>query len=131
MPGWATGTTLATAGLAWLVRLRLLESLAPWSGLLHRGASLLEPLGTQWSGMHVHLEGSGADGEPRARSWFLLAGRNHGPQIPCAPSVALVKRYLRGRLTTRGAMPCLGLLGVDEILQAIPGLDLRIVEDWP
>jgi hypothetical protein len=68
---------------------------------------------------------------PHARRWFLLAGSNHDPQIPCAPAVALVKRYLRGRLTARGAMPCLGLLGVDGILQAIPGLDLQVVEDWP
>ena len=128
--GYAS-TTLATAGFSWLVRMKLLDSLTPWSGLLHRGASLLEPYGTQWSGMHMHLEGLGTEGQPHARSWFLLAGNNHGPQIPCAPSVALVNKFLCGGLTARGAMPCLGLLSVDEILKAIPGLDLRVVEDWP
>lgn len=128
--GYAS-TTLATAMLAWLVRLRLVSSLVPYAGLLHGMASLLEPFGTRWSGMHVHLEGEDKDGRPQARNWFLLAGNNQGPQIPCAPSVALVKKYLRGGLDARGAMPCMGLLGVDEILNAIPGLDLQVIEDWP
>jgi hypothetical protein len=111
--------------------MKLLGSLVPYAGLLHRGASLLEPFGTRWSGMHVHLAGLGTDGRPHARNWFLLAGNNQGPHVPCAPSVALVKKYARGKLTARGAMPCMGLLDVDEILNAIPALDLQVIENWP
>lgn len=128
--GYAS-TTLATAALSWLVRMKLISSLTPYAGLLHRGASLLEPFGTQWSGMHVHLNGLDKDGNAHARNWFLLAGNNQGPHIPCAPSVALVKKYARGKLTARGAMPCMGLLDVDEILNAIPALDLQVIENWP
>jgi NAD(P)-dependent dehydrogenase (short-subunit alcohol dehydrogenase family) len=122
-------TTLMTWALSWLVRSGLSGGLLHWAGPLHRAATMLEPFGTKRSGMHVHLAGTGRDGRAHTRDWYLLAGDNHGPHIPCAASVALVKKLARGELTTCGAMPCLGLVSVDEILNAIPGLDLRVIED--
>jgi len=122
--GYAT-TTLATWLLSWLVRAGLIRSLAPWSATLHALATRMARGGTRWSAMHVELRGLDHAGKPLQRDWTLLAGSDHGPQIPCLPAIALARKLLRGEIAARGAMPCLGLLELDEILGAIPGLDLR------
>ncbi|HSW12887.1 MAG TPA: hypothetical protein VLI06_08620, partial [Solimonas sp.] len=121
----------ATWLLSWPVRAGLLRSLVSWSRPLHALAGLLAHGGTPWSAMHVELRGRNANGEALQRDWYLLAGSNHGPQIPCLPVIALARRLLRGEITQRGAMPCLGLLSVEDILGAVPGLDLHVKEQEP
>jgi NAD(P)-dependent dehydrogenase (short-subunit alcohol dehydrogenase family) len=117
-------TMLVTWMASWLVRARLMKSLVPYARPLHSIAGTLQPYGTKWSAMHVTLRGLGHDNKPAACTWTLLAGQDHGPNIPCFPAIALARKLLRDEVTARGAMPCMGLLSVDEILQAIPGLDL-------
>lgn len=117
-------STLAVWAASWLVRARLMETLAAHVPIMHRAAGVLEPYGTKWSAMHVTLRGAGLDARPLSRTWLLQAGSDHGPNIPCFPAIALARKLLRGEVTQRGAVPCMGLLSVDEILQAIPGLDL-------
>ena len=41
------------------------------------------------------------------------------------PSVILAKRLLAGTLTTRGAMPCLGLFTLEEFLAEVADLDIE------
>ncbi|MDO8331023.1 MAG: saccharopine dehydrogenase NADP-binding domain-containing protein [Fluviicoccus sp.] len=120
-----TVTTLATWLFSWLVRAGLLGNLARWASPLHRLAGTLEPLGSVWSAMHVTLTGMDDAQQPATRTWLLLAGNNDGPNIPCFPAIALTRKLVRGEVTERGAMPCMGLLTVEEILTAIPGLDLK------
>lgn len=117
-------TTLATWVASWLVRMRLIESLVPHASGLLRMAGALQPYGTKWSAMHVTVRGLDRDNKPATGAWSLLAGQDHGPNIPCFPAIALARKLLREEVTARGALPCMGLLSVDEILQAIPGLDL-------
>lgn len=125
--GYAS-TTIATWALSWLVRLRLLTSLVPLSRPLHALATWIAPWGSKHSAMHVQLRGQGHDGRPLQQNWTLLAGSDHGPRIPCLPAIALARKLLRGELAQRGAMPCLGLLQLEEILGAVPGLDIRTQE---
>jgi hypothetical protein len=73
----------------------------------------------------VTLQGLDAKSQPIARTWWLVADNNHGPQVPCFPAIALARKLLRGEVRARGAMPCVGLLSVDEILAVGRGLDLR------
>ena len=121
-------TTLATWIASWIVRMQLMRSLAPCAQALHRVASFLQPYGSKWSAMHVTLQGVDHDQQPAAHTWTLLAGRDHGPNIPCFPAIALARKLLRDEVAVRGAMPCMGLLSVDEILQAISHLDLTTQE---
>ena len=125
--GFAT-STLAVWAASWLVRARLMKTLAAHAPVMHRAAAALEPFGTKWSAMHVTLRGAGLDALPLSRTWLLQAGSDHGPNIPCFPAIALARKLLRGEITQRGAVPCMGLLSVAEILQAIPGLDLTTRE---
>jgi hypothetical protein len=116
---------LSTWGASWLVRRGLLSSLVPHVPRLRKTALLLERWGSQASGMHVTLRGLDARSRSISRTWWLLAGNDHGPQIPCFPAIALAQKLLRGEVRARGAMPCMGLLAVDEILGVGRGLDLR------
>lgn len=112
---------------SWLVRAGMLSSLASWVPVLHRTATALARFGSKCSAMHVTVRGVGLNGEPAVRNWFLLADQDHGPFIPCFPAIALARKLLRGDVSVRGAMPCMGLLTVDEIISVGDGLDLRVV----
>jgi saccharopine dehydrogenase-like NADP-dependent oxidoreductase len=117
-------TSLATWIFSWLVRSGLLPSLVPYAQHLHKMAAWIEPLGSEWSAMHVTLTGLDQQQQPMSKTWQLLAGDNHGPNIPCLPVIALVRKLLKNEITVTGAMPCMGLLTVGEILMAIPKLNL-------
>lgn len=112
---------------SWLVRLGMLSSLTSWVPALHRTATALARLGSRCSAMHVTVRGTGLNGEPAVRNWFLLADQDHGPFIPCFPAIALARKLLRHEISARGAMPCMGLLTVDDIISVGDGLDLRVV----
>jgi hypothetical protein len=110
--------------LSWLVRagfIRNPERLAPpLLGLKRR----LGFLGSDRGGMTVTLSGHDAGGRAKRLTWHLIAGSGHGPYIPATPSVLLAKRLLRGTLTSRGAMPCVGLFTLDEFLAEVADLDV-------
>jgi saccharopine dehydrogenase-like NADP-dependent oxidoreductase len=118
---------LVVYSLALLVRARLLPSAVPFAGPLNRMSRLLEPVVSHRGGMFVTLEGIGRDGEPLTLTWSLLAAQNHGPQIPCGAAIALVHKLAGGARLPVGAMPCVGLLSVDEYLAPLRDLDLREV----
>lgn len=113
---------------SWLVRLRVLPSLEHFVPILHHVASGFAPIGSKCSAMHVTVRGRDGTGNPACRTWYLLAGRDHGPHIPTFPAIALARKLLRGEVLARGAMPCMGLLTVSDILSVGDGLDLRVVE---
>jgi len=58
---------------------------------------------------------------------MVLAGDNHGPNIPCGPAIALASKIAAGYLPPAGAQPCLGMLSVEDILGALKGLRIREV----
>lgn len=114
---------LATWGLSWLVRWRLIPDLAAWARPLQWLSRRLEAVGTPNSAMHVELTGVGHDGRPLQLTWHILAYRNHGPNIPCGAAIALTRKLTDGQVAI-GATPCIGLLTLDEYLDALAGLDL-------
>lgn len=128
-------THFGTWALSWLVRMGLLRNAGRLSAGLHRLAVALEPFGDGRSGMFVHLQGEGLDGQPLALCWDLLASDDHGPNIPCMAAVALARKLAAGRLAARGASPCIGLLSLDEYLFELEGLRVvhgtREVEPLP
>jgi len=123
-PAWGMmGLWLAS----WLVRIGILGSLQNWVPALHRTASALASYGSKRSAMHVTVRGVALNGEPAVRNWFLLADQDHGPFIPCFPAIALARKLVRDEISARGAMPCVGLLTVEDIISVGDGLDLRVV----
>jgi hypothetical protein len=111
--------------LARLVRDGKLKSAVPFAAALNNVARWAAPLFSSSGGMFVRLEGLDKEGKPQVMTWRLLAHDNHGPTIPCAPSIALANKIAAGTPLPAGAMPALGLLTVEEILEPLKGLSIR------
>lgn len=124
--------------LSWIVRLGMVKSLAPYAGRLLKLSFLFDPLGSDKSGFHMFLKGIGKDGNPAEVRIFMIARQVHGPNIPCIPAILLARRLAAGEAIAPGARPCLDLIGLDEIMDAIAGLDIDTIasgadvdERWP
>lgn len=116
---------LATWLFSWLVRGGIVHNMAGWAKPLHWISRRLEAIGPQDSAMHVELSGLDHQGRPLTRVWHILAARHHGPHIPCGAAIALARKLAAGTLRERGALPCVGLLTLDEYMAALSGLDIR------
>ncbi|HXE86657.1 MAG TPA: saccharopine dehydrogenase NADP-binding domain-containing protein [Hyphomicrobiaceae bacterium] len=111
-------------GLSWLARAGLLRRPERLAGPLLAVKRRLAFLGSDRGGMTVILEGRDEDGRPRRLTWHLVAGSDHGPYIPATPAVMVARKLLSGELARRGAMPCLGLFTLDELVEEIADLDI-------
>jgi saccharopine dehydrogenase-like NADP-dependent oxidoreductase len=117
---------LVVWGLAGLVRAGILRDMAVFARPLNRLSRWMEPIVSDKGGMFVTLEGEGVGGDPQHINWNLIAENNHGPHIPCGAAIALARKLGSGALLPTGAMPCMGLLTVEEFLE--PLRDLSISE---
>jgi hypothetical protein len=120
---------LATWALSWLVRFGVIRSLDAHARGLLRLAFLFDRFGSGKSGFHMFLTGVGHDGGPRHVRFFIVARSGHGPYIPCIPAILLARRLARGEVAARGAMPCLDLIGLEDYLGALEGLDISVRVD--
>jgi saccharopine dehydrogenase-like NADP-dependent oxidoreductase len=115
---------LVVWGLAQLVRTGLLESMSRLASPLSRISRWIEPIVSDKGAMFVELKGAGHAGAALTKTWNLVVSSNHGPYIPCGASIALVGKIVAGALPP-GAMPCVGLLTVEEYLAPLRALDIR------
>lgn len=119
------GTWLLSCG----VRMGILPPLGAYSDRLLKWSLLFDPLGSGRSGFHMYLRGKVRDGSERIERFTIIARQGHGPFIPCMPAIILAKRLARGKLTERGARPCLDLIGLGEFLTAFGPFDISIIRD--
>jgi saccharopine dehydrogenase-like NADP-dependent oxidoreductase len=108
-----------------LVRLGLMRSLEPLAQPLHAISARLERFVSDKGGMFVAMDGVGLDGKPLHLEWNLIAAQNHGPHIPCGASIALAHKLASGAALPKGALPCMGIVSVEDYLAALPDLDIR------
>lgn len=117
---------LVVWGLSSLVKAGILESMSPFAPPLSRISKWIEPLVSDKGAMSVELAGADPGGVPLTKRWNLIVSDNHGPHIPCGASIALAGKLAAGDLP-KGAMPCMGLLTVDEYLAPLGGLAIRVI----
>jgi len=117
---------LVVWGLAHLVKSGTLTDMRAFATPLRHLSRWMEPVVSDKGGMFVRLEGEGVDGAPLRVEWNLIAENNHGPHIPCGAAIALARKIGAGVSLAPGAMPCVGLLTVEEFLE--PLRDLSISE---
>ena len=116
---------------AWLVRLRLLSSLEPLAAALRPMADLISRFGVKRGGMAVVAEGIGPDGAARRARWSLVAQADSGPAVPSSPAAAVLRALLDGRLSRTGAVVCLDLVSLDDILAELAHLPIAArLEGW-
>lgn len=111
---------------AWLMaamrRARLVRNWSRYSVALKAFSDLFLRFGTDAGAMHVELEGIGKDGATLRRCWTLVATGGDGPFVPTLASAALIGKLARGAIAFRGACPCIGLLTVQDFIDAAEGL---------
>ena len=100
-------------GLAWLVRLRLLPSLLPFSSLIHQVSNRVR-WGEHRGGMFVAITGTDVNGAATAHSWHLLAEGEDGPLIPSMACQAVIERCLVGRRPAAGARAATAELELED-----------------
>jgi hypothetical protein len=71
------------------------------------------------------MKGKNKDGKPLEIKWFIIAKDNDGPQIPCVPAIILSKKLIQGNLDARGAMPCVGMITLDEYIKELEGFSIK------
>lgn len=89
-------------GLAYLVRWRIIPSLAPFSRLLFHANNILR-WGEHRGGMFVEVTGKTGDGQTVKRAWHLLAEGNDGTFIPSMAIETLIRRWVDGAPPQFGA----------------------------
>ncbi len=93
-------------GMAWLVRLGILPSLAPFARLLHWACNTIR-WGENRGAMVVEIRGR-VGGGTVDRSWHMVAEAGDGPLIPSMPAAAILKRIADGRPPPAGARNAIG-----------------------
>jgi hypothetical protein len=105
------------AALAWLVRLRIVPTLAPLAPLMHAATNRIR-FGEHRGGVFVEVEGLDATRAPRKRSWHLLAEGDDGPLIPSMAVEAIIRNTLQGRPPAVGARAAIRELELDDYQQS-------------
>ena len=116
---------MSTWCAAVLVRLGLIKNLAVHAPALRRISERFIGFGSDVGGMVVEVHGRGRDGLPLHLRWWLVADAGQGPEVPITPAVVLARDLADGRLTAKGAQPCLGLLGLERIEAGFSGYAVR------
>ncbi len=112
---------------SYLVRFGLPLNLSKHAKSLLSFGHLFDVFGTTSGGMHMILRGIDQEGKPLTIKWFIIAKDNDGPQIPCVPSIVLSKKIIRGEMNLVGAMPCVGLVTLEEYLKELEGFSIKQV----
>jgi len=94
----------ALSAFALAVRWKLVPSLSPLAGAMHRAMNRLT-FGEHRGGMFVAVTGAAPDGTRIARSWHMLAEGDDGPLIPSMAAEAIIRRCLAGLAPAPGARP--------------------------
>ena len=110
--------------MARLVRRGWIESWSPYARLLQHLNSLTSVAGSATGYMQVEVQGEDNARRAIVRQWNLIAGQNHGPEIPCMPAQILAKKLIAGETRARGARPCLGLMDIDDFAREVATLDI-------
>lgn len=115
--------------LSWPVRWRIVKSLDPLAAPLLKMAKKFDRFGTDRSGFYMTLSGTGKNGEPLTIGFELVARQGHGLNIPATPAALIAKKLAAGEKIQPGAGPCIGILGLTDILGALKPYDI-VWQTW-
>lgn len=115
---------LALWVMAWLTRVGMVSDWSRYAPSFTRLGRWLASTGSDRGAMKVTLRGEDRQGNPLVLDWNLTALDNHGPEIPCTPSIVITRKLLRGELPDRGAVPCIGLFTLDELMAEMAGFSI-------
>lgn len=106
--------TLGLWALSWPARLGWPHRPANFAGPLGALRKPFSFLGHNRGGMRVAVEGLDGASQPITVEWALAASDGDGLYVPTLASVILARKLASGSALPRGAMPCFGLVALDE-----------------
>lgn len=112
--------------LSWLVRLGLPINLEKHAKILLQASHLLDRFGSEDGGMHMIISGKDKQGKSKTIKWFLIAENGNGPHIPTIPAIILTKKLLNNNIKLTGAMPCIGLISLEEYLAELKEYNVKV-----
>jgi len=115
--------------VSWLVRLGALSNLPKHAKILLKLSTFFDWMGTVDGGMHMLIKGSDKNGNKHERKWFIVAKKNDGANIPTIPAIILAKKLIAGKIDKRGALPCVGMVMLNEYMDELKGFDIKIYTD--
>lgn len=110
--------------MAGISRMGLISDWSRFAAIFESVSKRLIGLGSDRGGMSIRVTGIDEDRKKRPIIWNLVAGRNHGPEIPCTPAIVLVRKLLQEQLSIRGAIPCVSLFTLEEFARNLEGYDV-------
>jgi saccharopine dehydrogenase-like NADP-dependent oxidoreductase len=112
-------------GLTWLVRAKLIPNLRTIAQPLLRVSRIFDLFGSDTSGFFMEMTGKDKTGRHHKITFDLTARSGDGPMIPCVPAIVIALGLARDQIAARGAVPCLGLVSLDALLDELKPLDIR------
>jgi saccharopine dehydrogenase-like NADP-dependent oxidoreductase len=112
-------------GLTWLVRAGLIPNLRAIARPLLRVSRIFDLLGSDTSGFFMEMTGQGKTGQDQRITFDLTARSGDGPMIPCVPAIVTAMGLARGQITARGAVPCIGVVSLEALLDELKPLDIH------
>lgn len=114
--------------MAWLSRLGLVRDWVQYAPAVSSIGHRLMGFGTDRGGMHIRMTGSGPGDSNLCVDWYVVALSNHGPEIPCTPSIVVTKKLLSGEISKRGAFACWNRFSIEELLEELADFDVTVHE---
>ena len=111
--------------MALLTRAHLVQSWAKYANAVFSLSKLFAPFGTDVGGMFVRLSGVDIENAPKHVQWSLTAENGVGPYVPALSAIILCRKLVKGELSHRGALPCLGMYGLDEFSELAEQWNIR------
>ena len=113
--------------MAWAVRRGLVRDWSTHASWLKRAADMFKGWGSDAGAMHVSVTGLRPNGAEVSRTWSLVATHGDGPYVPTLAAAALVRKLKAGGLPV-GAMPCVGILSLENFEEESRGLNIHMTE---
>lgn len=114
--------------MAWMARHGFVKNWAAHAKWLKRAADLFQTWGTDAGAMHVAVTGVTGEGQSVSRAWQLVATDGDGPYVPTLAASALVRKIAAGNYQHAGAMPCVGLLTLEDFCREMLSLKITTSE---
>ncbi|MBW8881205.1 MAG: saccharopine dehydrogenase NADP-binding domain-containing protein [Asticcacaulis sp.] len=114
--------------LSWPVRWGWPLDLKRFAPIFLEASRWFDALGSDVGGMHVVLRGQGTDSRPLEKTWYIVAEKGDGPNIPCIPAIVLARRLAEGESMQPGAWACVGLVSLEDYLNELKPFAVTTME---
>ena len=83
-------------------------------------------MGSAAGGLRVVVSGE-SQGEKTEHHVYMIARNDSNAALATAPATALIRKWVHHGVPASGAMPCVGMLGLNDIRAELLGSDVTLV----